>query len=215
MVTDHPVIREIITRAVCGKGSYNYQRSIDLEVPIRQKTVQVLGNFISNAVLDEATVMDYSRNGKAVQVKGRYDVHVWYAYDQETCAAKTTVSFIEYIPIQLISDAVVSDLQAVAEILEKPRCRKAYVKDLDEKSVIRIEIEQLLSAEVIGLTKVKVGIAPSTAIPLTPYMGRELLPPQSRGPDTLETGCYLDLKCEEDLPEDDEDYEYGQDEYKF
>ncbi|MFA5880710.1 MAG: outer spore coat protein CotE [Eubacteriales bacterium] len=211
MTTDRPVIREIITKAVCGRGTYKYQRSIDLEVPVGQKTIQVLGNFVSNAALDESTVAAQTGQGKTVRVKGHYDVHVWYAYDQDTKAAKTTVTFIEYIPIQTYGGESISNIKAFAEIIQKPRCRKAYVKVLEDKTVIRVETEQELAAEVTGLTKLKVGLVPAAATTVSPIMGKELLPPQKQpaAEYILSTpNYYLDLKCEEDLPEeDDEDYE--------
>lgn len=216
MTTGRPEIREIITKAVCGTGTYKYQRSIDLEIPIGHKTIQVLGNYVSNAAIDEASAVDRPQQGKAVQVKGHYDVHVWYAYDQDTQAAKTTVTFIEYIPMQMYGGESISNQQASAKITQKPRCSKAYVKNLDDKSVIRVEIEQNLAAEIVGYTKLKVGVSPAALAPQSPVIGQELVPPaglavQNAG---ISSNYYLDLKCEEDLPEeDDEDYDYSQDEF--
>ncbi len=214
MTTDRPVIREIMTKAVCGKGNYKYQRSIDLEVPISQKTIQVLGNFVSNAALEEATVVEKTRMGKAVQVKGHYDVHVWYAYDQDTRAAKTTVTFIEYIPIKMYGGESLSNEQASVEFIQKPRCNKAYVKSLGDKTVIRVEIEHTMAAQVVGLTKLKVSVVPGAAA-VEPVVGQELTPPQTASckPADQPYGYCLDLKCEEDLPEEDEDYSYFRDEY--
>lgn len=216
MTTDHPVFREIITKAICGKGTFRYLRSIDLELPAGHENIQVLGNFVSNASLLDAKVVDRPRVGKTVQVKGQYDVHVWYAYDQETCAAKTTVNFIENIPIQVYGEENITGQQAFAEITHKPRCRKAYIKNLGDKSVVRVEIEQDLAAQVVGYTKLKVGLNSSAASALNPIRGQELFPPQNSEPGCGPNPCfnYMDLKCEEDLPEeDDEDNEYYQDEY--
>ncbi len=210
MTTDRPAVREIITKAVCGKGAYKYQRSIDLEIPVRHKTIQVLGNFVSNSAIDEAVVVDKPFQGKTVRVRGRYDVHVWYAYDQETCAAKTTVSFTEFIPINSFGNEIVSNQQASAKIIEKPRCRKAYVKDLGNKTVIRVEIEQQLAAEVLGLTKVKVGVLPQAAGISQTVKGRELTAPQASETSTISPvqNYYFDLKYDEDLVEDDDDYDH-------
>lgn len=219
MSADRPVVREIMTKAVCGQGTYKYQRSIDLEVPVGHNDIQVLGTFVSNSGLDEAVVVDNAKYGKAVQVTGHYDVHVWYAPDQETRSAKTTVTFIEYIPIKLVGGESISNPQASAKISQKPRCRKAYVLNSGEKTVIRVEIAQDLACEVIGLTKIRVGIASSASLYSAPVTGRELIPPQSS---CLETTCpetYFDTKCEEDLPEEDfedyEDNEYLTDEYNY
>ncbi len=210
MSTDRPVIREIITKAVCGRGTYRYQRLIDLELPAGQKSIQVLGHFVSNAGLAEAAVVNQVGSGKAVRVKGHYDVHIWYAFDQDTRAAKTTVTFSEDIPIQMFGGEDISGQQAVAEITQQPRCRKAYVKNLGEQSVVRVEIDQDLAAEVVGITKLKVGTIPATAASTTGVTGQELLPPQKLAAEYVSStpNYCLDLKCEEDLPEeDDEDYE--------
>ncbi|PKM80339.1 MAG: hypothetical protein CVU89_14075 [Firmicutes bacterium HGW-Firmicutes-14] len=218
MTTDRPEIREIITKAVCGQGTYKYQRSIDLEIPSDHKSIQVLGNFISSAALDDAAVISKPPvSGKVVQVKGHYNVHVWYAYDQETCAAKTTVNFIEHIPVKTLGKESAANMQAVAKILEKPKCRKAYVKNKGDTAVIRVEIEQLLAAEVIGTTKVKVGVMQPVSASVATVKGRELLPPPKPVPGSLSPvqGNYFDLKCEEDLPDDDEDFDDYLDDYSF
>ena len=219
MSADRPVVREIITKAVCGQGTYKYQRSIDLEVPVGHSDIQVLGTFVSNPGLDEAVVVDNTKYGKAVQVKGHYDVHVWYAPDQETRSAKTTVTFIEYIPINLIGGESISNPQAFAKISQKPRCRKAYVLNSGDKTVIRVEIEQDLACEVIGLTKVKVGISSSPGLFAEPVKGRELIPPSSSCFESPSPENYFDMKCEEDLPDEDyddyEDNEYLTDDYNY
>lgn len=215
MTTDRPVIREVITKAVCGTGTYKYQRSIDLEVPASQKDIQVLGHFVSNSAIDEAVVVDRSRQGKCVQVKGHYAVHVWYAYDQETRAVKTTVTFIEYIPIKLYGGESIADPAAVVQIIQKPRCIKAHVIKLEEKSIVRVEIEQTLSTEVIGLTTLKIGVVPASVAEVKTVTGRELVPPRKHTPQFVipEPNCCFDLKCEEDLPEEDED-DYGYDYFR-
>lgn len=215
MTTGRPGVREIITKAVCGTGTYKYQRSIDLEIPVGHKTIQVLGNYVSNAALDEAVAVDRPKQGKAVQVKGHYDVHVWYAYDQDTQAAKTTVTFIEYIPMRMYGGESITNQQAYAKITQKPRCTKSYVKNPGDKAVIRVELEQNLAAEIIGYTKLKVGVSPAALAAKVPITGQELVPPEGlelKKP-KVSANYYLDLKCEEDLPEDDdEDYDYSQDE---
>ena len=216
MTTDRPVVRDIITKAVCGNGTYRYLRSIDLEVPVSNKTIQVLGSYVSNSSLEETAVVERPKQGKSVQVKGHYDVHVWYAYDQDTRTAKTTVTFIEYIPMQMFGGESITNSQASAKITQKPRCSKAYVRNLGDKSVVRVEIEQHLAAEITGYTKLKVGIGSGLA-EARPIIGHELLPPQRAlsldvGP---AQGYSLDFKCDEDLPEeDDEEYDNSQDEYE-
>ncbi len=213
MSAGQPVVREIIAKAVCGYGTFKYQRAIDIEVPADNKNIQVLGTFISNSALDEALVID-SNYGKSVQVKGHYDVHVWYAPDQETRSAKTTVTFVEYIPIKLLGGESISSPQAFARITQKPKCRKSYVVSSDEKSVIRVEVEQELASEVIGLTKLKVGIAPSASMSEVSITGQELLPPNSFSNDNCMPDNCFDLKCEEDFPEEDyEEYSYLTDDY--
>jgi len=222
MTTDRPVVREIITKAVCGKGIYKYERCIDLEIPVKHKSVQVLGNFVSNSSIDEAVILDKPFQGKTVQAKGHYDVHVWYAYDQETCAAKTTVTFIEFIPVENFGREIIASEQAAAKITEKPRCRKAYVKNLGDKAVIRVEIEQQLAAEITGLTKIKVGVMSGAAYHTETIRGQELVQPQDSetGTGNPVQNYYFDLKYEEDLPEeeeeeeDDDDDDY-QDEYNL
>jgi len=210
MTTDRPEIREIVTKAVCGRGSYTYLRSIDLEVPVSHKTIQVLGSHISGSSLDSVTVIEKTKQGTAVEVKGRYDIHVWYTYDQDTKAAKTTVTFIEYIPIELYGGESITNPQALVEITRKPRCTKAHVKNLGDRTVIRVEIEQQFAAQVIGMTKLKVAAMSAAGVGVETVKGQELVPPpQPAGNCSYPVSDYYNLKCDEDLPEEyDDDYEY-------
>ena len=212
MTTDRPALREIITKAVCGAGTCTYQRSIDLEVPVNNN-IQVLGHFVSNADIEQASVVDHNKYGKSVQVRGRYNVHVWYAYDQDTQAAKTTVTFIEHIPIKMYGGESKA-LEPLVHIIQKPRCNKAYVKNLTDKSVIRVEIEQTLGTEVSGTTTLKIGVIPAAMSAIEPVIGKELVPPEKYTPQyAVPDPNYFDLKCEEDLPEEDDDYSFFYDEY--
>jgi len=110
----------------------------------------------------------------------------------------------------------ISNQQGFAKITQKPRCIKAYVKNPGDKSIIRIELEQILAAEIVGYTKLKVGVSPTALAAKEPVIGQELIPPEGQAlqQPNISANYYLDLKCEEDLPEeDDEDYEYPQDEF--
>jgi spore coat protein E len=205
MTTNHPEMREIVTKAVCGRGSHDYQQSIDLELSLENEAIRVLGNFVSNAMIDEATLIETDAGDKTVEVKGHYDIHVWYSFDQETKAAKTTVTFKEHIPIELYGKGSITNPQVFAAIKQKPRCLKAHVKNSVDTPIIRVEIEQELTAEVIGQTKIKVGVK-QQAIAANTLQGIELKPPDC-SVEKHPLDCPLDLKCDEDLPDEDEDFD--------
>ena len=72
-------LREIITRATCAKGQKRFRQVHS--VACSQSVESVLGYRVSGHA--------YTANPKAnsVEIKGRYDLHIWYAYAEGTQTA--------------------------------------------------------------------------------------------------------------------------------
>lgn len=72
--------KEIVTKAIVGKGKKYFKDSYDLEVEHVPTTI--LGCWVINHKFK-----GYKANDK-IGVNGTYDVNIWYSYDNDS---KTTV----------------------------------------------------------------------------------------------------------------------------
>ncbi len=205
-------LREVITKAVCGKGIQKYRRTVEIPVPGKYTAIQILGNYITNSRLEASSVTDSYGGAKTVQVKGSYDVHVWYACEHETYSEKTTVHYVEIIPIKAYGGESITNPRSIAEITKRPICRKVYAQDSGNTTVIKIDVEQELQAEIIGETKLKIASVPAPKTGRQTISGIELLPPAPAGSiGNPYEEYYPDLKCEEDLPEEEEEEDEEED----
>src|SRR5690349_3021743 len=86
--------REIITSAVCGKGSKYSQTTYTIHPNNRPTTIG--GCWVMNHCYEAQLA------GDMVEVHGNFDVNVWYSYNHnsETAVAKETVSYTEHIPLR-------------------------------------------------------------------------------------------------------------------
>lgn len=201
-------LREVITKAVCGKGTHSYRRTIEIPIPRSRMPFQVLGNYITNSRLGESSVIEGYGGTKMVQVKGAYDIHVWYACEHETYSEKTTVNYTELIPIKTYGGESIINPRSYAEIIGRPVCHKVYTRESGGTTYIKIEVELELQAEIIGETKLKIASVPAQKADIKPVRGIELVPPNFEGQSTGRYDDYYpDLKCEEDLPEEEEEEE--------
>ena len=145
--------REIVTKAVIGKGKIS--NSSDVIVSPTNSASKVLGCWIINHYF----VSNYD-NGK-VFAKGRYDVHIWYGFnnDTETVVHKQTVDYFEEFSLNVKSDEVISENnEFVIRCLKYPTCSGLT---LNEDGTISVKVNKELSLDIIGEAKLKVQISES------------------------------------------------------
>ena len=70
------IYKEIVTKAVVGKGKKDYSDTYTVTPDIKPSTV--LGCWIINH-----NFKGYPENGKII-IDGSYDVNIWYSYDNDT-----------------------------------------------------------------------------------------------------------------------------------
>lgn len=138
--------REIVTKAVIGKGKKDYKNKYTVNTDNVVNTV--LGCWIINNKFEGEF-----ENDKVV-INGSFDVNIWYSYDNDT---KTTVitkpiSYKEVVSVNLknSSDTEVKDI--IVRSLKQPTCINAK----ENGKVIDVEIEKELGVEIVGDTKVKI-----------------------------------------------------------
>ena len=140
--------KEIVTKAVIGKGKKYYKNTYTINTDNVPSTV--LGCWLINHKFKGTEV-----NGKIV-ITGSFDVNIWYSYDNDT---KTTVitKTIDYSESVTVKQKYSSDngsKDIIIRSLKQPNCINAKEKD----KTITLEIEKELGIEIVGDTKVKIAI---------------------------------------------------------
>ena len=140
--------KEIVTKAVIGKGKKYYKNAYTIETEYVPTTV--LGCWVINHSFKGTDV------GGKIVINGSFDVNVWYSYDTDT---KTTVitkkiTYNESVAIRQRENIDSGTKDIVVRSLKQPSCINAK----ENGKTISLEIEKELGIEVVGDTKIKVPI---------------------------------------------------------
>ncbi|TNJ63109.1 outer spore coat protein CotE [Paenibacillus hemerocallicola] len=139
--------REIITKAVCGKGRKFSQVTHTVTPPHAPSSI--LGAWVINHEYEAVQSND------GVEVVGTYDINIWYSYDKNksTEVAKETVSYVELIPLSYLDPKHrASTVEVSAVATQDPNCVEANVSSSGKGVVIRVERE--FQVEMVAETKV-------------------------------------------------------------
>jgi len=146
-------LREIITKAVCGKGRKFSQATHTVTPP--HKPSSVLGAWIINHQYEAV------KSGNGIEVVGTYDINIWYSYDKnsKTDVAKETVSYSDLVPLSYVDPKHRNSTEEVsAEAIQEPNCVEASVASGGDSVLIRVERE--FQVEMVAETKVCVLVYP-------------------------------------------------------
>lgn len=146
--------REIITKAVCGKGR-KFSHVSHTVTPTYAPT-SILGAWIINNQYEAV-----KSGGDSVEVVGTYDINIWYSYDRntKTDVAKETISYVEVVPLSYLDRKHRSSTAEVSAVAtQEPNCVEASVAS-GGRVVIRVERE--FQVEMIAETKVCVVVNPN------------------------------------------------------
>lgn len=139
--------KEIVTKAVIGKGKKKYKDNYQITVEHEPSTV--LGCWIINH-----NFQAQEKNDK-IAIEGSFDANVWYSYDNDT---KTTVvtKNITYTAEEslTIEQKGINNKDIIIRSLKQPTCTSAK----EDGKIINLEIEKELGIEIIGDTKVKISL---------------------------------------------------------
>ncbi|RYM05640.1 outer spore coat protein CotE [Sporolactobacillus sp. THM7-7] len=143
--------REIITKAVCGKGK-KFSQSAHTVTPTHKPS-----NILGCWVINHKYKAQYQKD--AVIVEGTYDINTWYSFNSNTRTEVVceTVGYRDRVPLSLRDKQVISDdMDVSCRPLQEPNCLEAKISPKGNKIVAQVEREFLV--EVIGETKVKVQV---------------------------------------------------------
>ena len=137
--------REIVTKAVIGKGKKKYINSYDIEVDNIPTTV--LGCWIINHNFKAHEEKD------KIIIDGSFDANVWYSYDNDTKTMVTSknITYTEEEKLN-VTDKEVGTRDIIIRSLKQPTCISAK----NEGNIIKLDIEKELGIEIVGDTKVKI-----------------------------------------------------------
>ena len=140
--------KEIVTKAIIGKGKKYYKNKYIIET--EQEPSTVLGCWVINHKFKGSEV-----SGKIV-VDGSFDANLWYSYDNDT---KTTVitkeiKYSESVMVRKKESSDSSNNDIIVRSLKQPNCTSAK----ENGKSIEITIEKELGIEIIGDTKIKIAV---------------------------------------------------------
>ena len=141
--------KEIVTKAVIGKGKKYFKDNYSIEVENTPTTI--LGCWVINNKFK-----GYKADGK-IGVSGSYDVNIWYSYDDDskTAVVNKNISYNDLFNVKLKSDADLSnDTDIIVRTLKQPNCTGV---NINGNSIV-FDIEKEMGVEVVGETKVKIAV---------------------------------------------------------
>ncbi len=149
--------REIITKAVCGKGR-KFIQDTNTVTPSHRPT-SILGCWVINHIYNAKKKGDY------VEVSGSYEINVWYSYSDNTKTEVVTekVHYCDKVPLSIKDENCLDcDFEVIARVVQQPNCLEARIAHQGHKIIVDVEREFIV--EVIGETKICVKVDPDGCV---------------------------------------------------
>ncbi len=143
------MFKEIVTKAVIGKGKKTFRNKYEAITTDRIDTV--LGCWVINH-----TMSGVNDNGR-VRITGSFDVNIWYSYDNntKTSVEARKISYTEVVNVRLKQNSnLTNDSEIIITSLKNP----TVIDVSSRNNIINYEIEKELGIEIIGDAKVKIQI---------------------------------------------------------
>ena len=141
--------KEIVTKAVVGKGKKYFKNSYSVNVD--NKPTTILGCWIINHKFKGY------KSGDKIGVDGNFDVNIWYSYDNDskTAVANQKFEYNDLFNVQARENSDVGDTDIIVRTLKQPNCVGV---NIDDDGNINFDIEKELGVEIVGETKMKIAI---------------------------------------------------------
>ena len=140
--------KEIVTKAVVGKGKKYYKNTYTVDVGTPVDTV--LGAWVINHKFIGIEI------GKKIEIDGSFDVNLWYSHDNDTKTSVITknIPYNEVVTVTQKETTDSGEKDIIVRSLKGPSCISAK----EDGNNIVIDIEKELGVEIVGDTKVKIAI---------------------------------------------------------
>ncbi|MDY0408220.1 outer spore coat protein CotE [Virgibacillus soli] len=146
--------REIITKAVCGKGKKFTQTTHSVTPSHRPSSI--LGCWVINHLYNAK-----KKSKDTVEVNGSYDINIWYSYNDNTKTEVITerVTYCDVIPLAIRDEHCINDdYDVICKVTQQPNCLECSISKKGHK--INVDIEREFLVQVIGETKIYVKVDP-------------------------------------------------------
>lgn len=146
--------REIITKAVCGKGKKFTQATHHVAASHRPSSI--LGCWVINHLYNAK-----KKSEDTVEIHGSYDINIWYSYNDNTKTDVVTerVTYTDYVPLSVKDDKSINDdYDVIAKVVQQPNCLECEISGHGNKIAVDVECEFVV--QIIGETKVAVRVDP-------------------------------------------------------
>lgn len=147
--------REIITKAVCGKGRKFTKESNTISPSHRPSSI--LGCWVINHLYNAK-----KKSKDVVEVNGSYDINIWYSYNDNTKTEVVTerVTYCDQVPLSVKDDHCLNDdYDVIAKVIQQPNCLECIIAKKGHKVIVETEREFIV--KIIGETKIYVKVDPS------------------------------------------------------
>ncbi len=140
--------REIVTKAVVGKGEMSFEEKHTIKLD--NKPTTILGLWVINHKFSGK-----KENDTAV-INGSFDVNIWYSCNDntETKVASENITYNEKVDITMTGDDYDGDTDVLVRVVKGPICTNA---EIDGES-INYTIEKTIRCEVVGDAKIKIEV---------------------------------------------------------
>lgn len=142
------MFKEIVTKAVIGKGKKYFKNNYNLLAENKVNTI--LGCWVINHEFKGSV------SGDKVIIDGKFDVNIWYSYDDDkkTAVATKNISYSETVSVKTKSGTSMQGSDIIVRALKQPSCSNVTSKE----DVIDFDIEKEMGIEVVNDEKVKIAI---------------------------------------------------------
>ena len=140
--------KEIVTKAVVGKGKKYFKNNYSITVS--ESPTTVLGCWVINHKFKGY------KSGDKIGVDGSYDVNIWYSYDNDskTTVVNKKIDYNDLFNVRIRDDVdLTGDTDIIVRTLKQPTCSKVNIGD---DGSISFDIEKELGVEIVGETKMKI-----------------------------------------------------------
>lgn len=140
--------KEIVTKAVVGKGKKYFKNSYSIKAENSPTTV--LGCWVINHKFKGY------KSGENIGVDGSYDVNIWYSYenDSKTTVVNKKIDYNDTFNVKIKNDVdLTSDTDIIVRTLKQPSCTHV---EIDDEGNISFDIEKEMGVEIVGETKFKI-----------------------------------------------------------
>ena len=142
-------VREIVTRAVVAKGKKIFR--VNERINPTNDAFSILGCWVINHNF-EAELKE-----KKVDLKGNFEVNVWYAYDNntKTNVIARTFTYEDIINVNLKQNITLTDDN---EIIVRTLTAPSVSDVKTENNTIKLTVDKELGVEIVGDTKVRINV---------------------------------------------------------